>query len=68
MGESLHDQLNDECRQRDAMTSACVFAVFMFLCLVVQLVILWIYKDLFLGSGPLNEGKCVDIACRVLEV
>lgn len=53
---SLADRWNSECGQVQAMQSACVFAVFMFLSLLGQLVLLYMYKDAILGTGPLNEG------------
>lgn len=44
------------CKHREAMTSACVFAVFMLLALLAQMLVVFLYKDAILGSGPLNEG------------
>lgn len=55
-GKSLADLYNNECSNTSAMISACVFAVFMFLTLLVQLVLLFMYRDAILGTGPLNEG------------
>jgi hypothetical protein len=45
-----------ECRQRDAMISACVFAVLMLLSLLLQLGVLFMYKEQILGNKPLDEG------------
>jgi hypothetical protein len=55
-GQSLEDRYNSECSNREAMVSACVFSVFMFLALLGQLALLFMYKDAILGSAPLNEG------------
>ena len=48
-----------ECKTKSAMISATVFAVFMFLTLIIHLLILFMYKDAILGSGPLDEGNYV---------
>ena len=45
-----------QCNQHGAMVSACFFAVFMFLTLLGQLFILFMYKDAILGEIPLDEG------------
>jgi len=49
-------QLTVECKQREAMVSACVFACFMFIFLLAQMVLLYLYKDKLLGEGALDEG------------
>lgn len=45
-----------ECTHLGAMKSICTFSVFLFLSYIIQISILYTYKDLLLGSTPLDEG------------
>ena len=45
-----------ECSHIGAMKSVCTFSVFLFLSYIFQITVLYAYKDLLLGSAPLDEG------------
>lgn len=45
-----------ECHHTHAMTSVCVFSVFMLISYVFQVILLLRFKDDLLGASALNEG------------
>jgi len=49
-------EIGVECSHIGAMKSVCTFSVFLFLSYIFQIVVLYVYKDLLLGSAPLDEG------------
>lgn len=49
-------EIGVECTHVGAMKSVCTFSVFLFLSYIFQMVVLYAYKDLLLGTVPLDEG------------